>query len=262
MRAKAFFKTRFAIRPRDEAEGDHWLGGKGEYKNAVCACGEQLYLLADFNLNDPVLRKASRGKFGDVPRLPLFHCCKCWCELSYRVDSKRKVSVLQTRHAIANLTPQYENYPSEFPRRAIYLDGEVPKEVKKALDRWNPERDPFGDRLNMGDRLVVERFIGHPISLMRFLYHHQLGGEALGVNWDETAFQCANPQCPGGVVDKLLRRGRPMRFLAGIFNDPRSGFPLIEPLNASTATKWNDFVTVFYQICDKCLSITTFSASD
>jgi len=45
-------------------------------------------------------------------------------------------------------------------------------------------------------------------------------------------------------------------------NDPLSGLPLIVPLNKETATNWNHVLSFYFQICDKCLTVTTFSASD
>src|SRR5262249_26200174 len=122
--------------------------------------------------------------------------------------------------------------------------------------------DTLGDNLSKKEHRLLEDYFGHPIFIPRFMYHHQLGGEALFAAWDENAFPCPNKKCPGGLVDKLLKRGRPMRFLAGILTDPPGGLPLIEPLDDKTRQDWNYFASVFFQICDKCLTITTSSASD
>src|ERR1700690_1357589 len=99
MRAKAFFKTRFAVRPGRNSGADHWIGGVGDYKGAECpVCRATLLLLLDINCEDPVLRKASRGKFAGLKRLPLFVCPRCFCELSYLVDDHLRVKVVQTRY--------------------------------------------------------------------------------------------------------------------------------------------------------------------
>lgn len=262
MRAKPFFKTRFAIRPGRDAGGDHWLGGTGNFRDAECpGCRKPLLLLLDINCQDPLLHKASRGKFGSLHRLPLFVCGHCFCELSYAVDESGKITVLQTRHASPGSEP-YADYPNQFPRRAVALDATVPAALPRVIRKWNADADPCGDDLPKRDRRLLEEFFGHPIFIPRFLYHHQFGGDSLFAAWDDEAFRCPNKRCTGGILDRVLRRGRPMCFLAGILNDPPGGLPLIEPLTAETKSDWNYFVSFYFQICDRCLTVTTFSASD
>jgi hypothetical protein len=264
MKAKPFFKTRFVLRPSPEADGDHWLGGSGDYRGAECpVCNVPLLLLCDFNCDDPMLRKAHRGKLNALRRLPLFHCFQCFSELSYIVDERQKVRIVQTRYGQSGNGPPYDGFPDFLPRKPIRLDTLVPPGLVQAIQKWTADDDDVaGDNLSKSQRRVLEDYFGHPMFIPRFMYHHQLGGESLLPNWDDDAFTCPNKKCPGGLFDKVLKRGRPMKFLAGIINDPPGGFPLMEPLNKDTEKNWNFFGSTYYQICDKCLTITTFAASD
>jgi hypothetical protein len=263
MRAKPLFKTRFVVRTSvSKSDGDHWIGGMGEYQGAECPlCHVPLLLLLDVNCQDPVLQKASRGKLRPLKRLPLYHCLRCASELSYSVD-EREIRILHRRYGNAENGPPYDGFPEAFPRRPATLDSSVPAGLPKVIGKWNPDIDLRGDRLSKSERRLLEDYFGHPIFIPRFMYHHQLGGESLFDNWDESAFPCPNKNCPGGFWDAVVKRSRPMRFLAGLLNDPPGGLPMIEPLDEKTQSNWNYFMSVYFQICDKCLTITTFSASD
>ena len=261
MTAQPFFSTRFAVRLGRDSGGDHWLGGTGHYRGAVCpVCRVPLLLVFDINCADPILRKASGGKFSVLKRLPLYVCARCFCELSY-VVTDGEVRIVQTKYGNPG-SEQYLEYPDHFPRRPIALDAEVPAALPRVIQKWNPDIDLRGEKLSPAERRLLEDFFVHPIFIPKFMYHHQLGGESLCESWDENAFLCPNKKCSGGWWDKLLRRSRPMSFLAGVLNDPPGGLPLVEPLNKETATKWNYFVSFYFQICDRCLTVTTFSASD
>jgi hypothetical protein len=171
------------------------------------------------------------------------------------------VEIVQTRHGVP-AGRQYPDYPEHFPRRPIALDSSVPSSLPTLIRKWDVKADFLGDKLSKNERQLLEEFFGHPIFLPRFMYHHQLGGEALYEPWDESAFLCPNKKCPGGVWDRLMRQGRSMKFLSGVLNDPPGGLPLIEPLNEQTAKNWNYFVSFYFQICAKCLTVTTYSTSD
>jgi hypothetical protein len=263
MRAKAFFKTAFVVRPAVESAGDHWLGGTGAFQGGDCpVCKRPMLLLWDINCKDPVLRKASKGKFGALTRLPLYHCWRCSSELSYRVDEDHHVHIIQARYAQDAGPPLYDNYPDHFPRRPIALDASMPASLPKVVAKWDPDVDLLGERLSKNERRLLEQYFGHPIFIPRYMYHHQLGGEALYAAWEERAFQCPNKKCPGGLWDRVRKRGRYMKFLAGILNDPPGGLPMYEPLNEETRLSWNYLVSVYFQICDKCLTITTYGSGD
>lgn len=262
MGAKPFFKTRFAIRPGHDSGGDHWLGGKGDYRDADCPiCQVPLLLLVDINCKDPVFRKASRGKFDTLKRLPLLVCVRCFCALSYAVDEQQKVEVVRAEEGNPGSEP-YPNYPNCLPRKPIALDSSVPSLLPKVIRKWNVKSDMLGENLSKRDRQLLEDFFGHPIFIPRYMHHHQLGGESLYEEWDRDAFPCPNNECPGGLWDNMLKRSRPMKFLAGILNDPPGGLPLIEPLNENTQADWNYCVSFCFQICDKCLTITSTNISD
>ncbi len=262
MRAKPFFRTRFAIRRRLENQGDHWIGGTGNYKGADCPiCRVPLHLVFDFNCEDPILRKASRGKFREFKRFPLFLCARCGCELSYLVDGRGNVKTIQTKYGNPASTP-YADYPDHLPRRPVTLDSSVPISLPNVIKKWDFAVDVRGERLSKSERKLLEDFFGHEVFIPRFMYHHQLGGESLYESWDDNAFFCPNKDCPGGLLDKFLKRGRPMKFLAGVINDPPGGLPLIEPFTNERAKRWNYFVSFYFQICDKSLTVTTFSTSD
>jgi hypothetical protein len=141
------------------------------------------------------------------------------------------------------------------------LDTTVPRELPDAIQAWDPE-DFRMERLAQKHLRVLEDFFGHGMFLQKDMVHHQLGGVPLAEAWDDSAFPCRNPSCSPGWLDRLMKRPRPMRFLAGVLNDPPRGLPLVEPLNEETAKDWLYGVSHFWQICDKCLSITTFSTSD
>jgi hypothetical protein len=264
MRAKPFFKTRFAVRPRKEPDGDHWLGGTGEYQGAVCPiCKVALLLLWDVNWQDPVLRAATRGKLKILKRLPLYYCFGCFSQLSYTVDDRLRVNVVHKKDGQAGNGPPYDGFPEVLPRRPIILDAVVPDEARSTVRKWTADPDDLtADGLTKKERRVLEDFFGHPMFLPRFMYHHQIGGVPLLPDWDDAAFACPNKKCPGGLVGKTLGRAQPMRFLAGIINDPPGGLPLMEPLDDKTRKSWSFFGGVHYQICDKCLTITTAAYSD
>src|SRR5262249_6079648 len=162
---------------------------------------------------------ASRGKLAPLKRLPLLVCPRCFCELSYRVDDHLRVKIIQTRYGNPG-TEQYPEYPDHFPRKPFALEDSVPAALPKVIKKWNPDVDLRGDKLSKAERKLLEDFFGHPIFIPRFMYHHQLGGGSLYESWDENAFICPNKKCPGGILDKVLRRGRPMKYLAGVLNDP------------------------------------------
>jgi hypothetical protein len=256
MRAKPFFKTRFRIKA---GEGqDHWIGGTWPGKVADCpVCGQALLLIMDFNCESSSLRKAARGKLKAIRRLPLFACLKCLAELSYRVDEKLNVKVVFARHGSEGPSWWYEPYPQSFERKPVVLDSEIPEEVFEAIEAWKPS-DIGHRRLAKKHVRVLEEFFQHPMFMLRDLYFHQIGGMALIEIWDEEAFACRAPRCPG----RELKVGRPMRFLAGVLNDPPGGLPLYEELDEKTAKSWNYGISHYWQICDKCLSITTFSTCD
>ena len=262
MRAKGFFKTCFAVRPgRDSGQG-HWIGGTGDYQGALCpVCHQSLILLLDINCEDPVLRKAARRKFGTLKRIPLFACPRCVCELSYRLENDKRIKIVQSRYGSPGSQP-YEDYPDHFPRKPFSLDDTIPAKLPAVIKKWDPDVDLRGEKLTKSERKLLEDFCGHPVFIPRYMYHHQLGGDSLWEPWDENQFFCPNKKCPGGIWDKMLKRGRPMKFLAGVINDPPGGLPLVEPLSKKTATDWNYFVSYYFQICDKCLTVTTFSTSD
>ncbi|MFM7517313.1 MAG: hypothetical protein ACKO3V_10245 [Pirellula sp.] len=261
MRSKAFFKKRFAVRPRRDSGADHWIGGENVYEGAECpVCHVGLVVILDVNCEDPVLQKASGGKLAKLKRLLLLFCPRCLGELSYRVDEQSRVHVIQARNSHPG-NELYPNYPVYFPRKPFSLDDSaVTAAVSEAAEEFFDVG--FARLLSESARRVLEDFAGHPNFIPRFLYHHQLGGESLHDAWDENAAVCPNEQCPRRVFEKVLRRGRPMRFLAGVINDPPGGLPLIEPLNAKTELSWNFFASFYYQICDRCLTITTFNTSD
>ena len=215
--------------------------------------------MLDINCEDPILRKACRGKLNALQRLPLYLCARCLCELSYLVDREGNVKIIQTRYPNPG-SEQYSDYPDSFPRIPVALDSSIPASLPKIIEKWNVDVDLKGEKLSKDERELLEEFFGHPIFVPRYMYHHQLGGESLWEAWDENAFYCPNKQCPSGMADEPMQRGRPMKFLAGILNDPPGGLPLIEPLTNSTSKNWNYFVSFYFQICDKCLTVTAFSA--
>ncbi|MFO0865994.1 MAG: hypothetical protein U0744_15315 [Gemmataceae bacterium] len=260
MRAKPFFKTRFRIKPGKGQ--NHWIGGTWEGKGAICpVCREPLLLVMSFDCASPELKKASQGKLESLSRLPLLTCMRCMSELSYQVDESGVVTILFTRYANGHDNRSYQPYPEEFDRKAVVLDDEIPSEVSRALKRWL-RVDPIEEEMSAEDRETLESFFGHGLFIHRCLTHHQLGGRPLAEAWEDNGLQCRNPKCSGGFFDRLMKRPRPMRFLAGVLNDPPGGLPLVEPLNEETTKDWLYGVSHYWQICDKCLSITTFSTSD
>lgn len=261
MRSKAFFKKRFAIRPGHDSGADHWIGGENTYEGADCPiCNVRLVLILDINCEDTALQKASRGKLTQLIRLPLFFCPRCLGELSYRLDEQSRVNVIQVRHSNPG-NELYPDYPDYFPRTPFSLDGSaLTPAVSKAAEEFFDVG--FAHLLSEDAQRVLKEFAGHPNFIPRFLYHHQLGGESLHDAWEESAAACPNEKCLGMASDKEVKRGRPMKFLAGVINDPPGGLPLTEPLNSETATNWNFASSFFYQICDRCLTITSFSTSD
>src|SRR6516164_472318 len=163
MRAKAFFKTRFAVRPGRESQGDHWLGGAGHYQGANCPnCRRPLLLVLDINCEDPILRKACRGKLNALQRLPLYLCARCLCELSYSVDREGKVTIVQTRYANPG-SEQYSEYPDSFHRIPVALDSSIPASLPKIIEKWNVDVDLKGEKLSKDERELLEEFFGHPI---------------------------------------------------------------------------------------------------
>jgi hypothetical protein len=256
MRAKPYLKTRFAIRPGDGHQGDHSFGGTDNYDLPQCRkCKSKVILLCDIDCHDPALKKALRGKLKGIDRLPLIHCMGCMCEMSYAIRG-RKIRIVKTRYGNSTPSPLYHGYPKAFERKKVWLDPTVPDGLREVINKWDPDVDLRGNKLKKSERKLLEDFCGHPVFVPRFIYHHQIGGMALCDGWDKP-YRCPNSKCLNEKHD-----GRPMRFLAGILNDPPAGLPLIEPLDEKTKTQWNYFVSFFYQICDKCLTITTNSASD
>ena len=260
--AKPFFRTRFRLRSGVEAEGAHWIGGTGTYRKADCPeCKIPLVLLLDLNCEDPALMRASHRKFGELKRLPLYFCFHCYARLSYAMQG-RNVRVVETQDGGPGNVPLYEGFPEYFPKTPVGLDDFVPRGLWRVVDKWSSSNDLLGTSLSGKERGLLESFFGHKIIVPRYTYHHQLGGESLREEWDTPAFECPNGECRGGLIDGLLGRNRRMKFLAGVINDPPGGLPLFEPLTEETRTRWNYFVTVYWQICDRCLTVTASASID
>jgi hypothetical protein len=262
MAIRPFFKARFRVRPEREAVGKHWSGGPAYHKGAECpVCEKPLMLLWDLSADD-IESRTGDARFAATKRLPLYFCWGCVGDLYYRVISEKEIHVVENRDGRKGGGAEYEDYPEFFPRRAIELVEGVPQEVKAVISKWRPEKDSFGRRLSAADKAVLGGFFGHPVAWSLELFFHQLGGEPLAKLWNEPLF-CPNAGCSSGLVNRLLRKkGRPMKFLAGVLNDPPAGLPMIEPLTEETTKHWNHFVSVQFHVCDKCLIICGCNRSD
>jgi len=256
MAAKSYFRTRFRVQVAERAIGDHWQGGPTTQKGAACpTCKKPLMLFWDINAQDPRLLKWNKNRFGGMKRLPLYYCWGCVGDLSYLPVSENEIRVLGTT-GNADGGAEYDSYPESFPRQPIALLTEVSSEVKKAIKAWGTDGfAPTGFEKTIHYSKLVD-FFGHGIYLMRCMFHHQFGGQALTETWDDETFLCPNEKCTGGIVSKAMGRRHSMRFLAGILNDPPHGLPMIEPLNDETAADWNYSISVQFHMCNACHAIT------
>jgi hypothetical protein len=261
MVARPFLKTRFRAVAGRQDEGDHWLGGVPPHRGATCpVCHIPLLLLWDINCRDPRFR---RGKFGPLERLPLYFCWGCVSDLAYQVRPRGGLKVYRTEVMRHGPSFQYQPYPSHFERRPLALIPGVPDAVRIALSEWNPEKDPLGKRLTPRRAAIIAEYLGHPITVALCLFHSQFGGVPLARWWGEEVTPCPNPECRDGLPGRLWGDGRGrMRFLAGVLNDPLGGLPMVEPPHAVTPRWWNFFVSVEFQICDRCWTVHARNRSD
>ena len=124
---------------------------------------------------------------------------------------------------------------------------ELPKTVRDLLIA-----DPV-PRLTDARKRLLERYIGHSVSTRGFAlmrtWIHQFGGSPHLPQGDRHIV-CKNPEC--------RHRGRRMKVLAAIKNDPSGGLPVAQPLDRSKGSgsdAYNYFITVYFHICGSCMSI-------
>jgi hypothetical protein len=147
----------------------------------------------------------------------------------------------------------YEPYPSRLERKPLSLAAGVPDSIRKIVKDWVDSGSFRPGDLTMEARKALERFFGHRVKSTFCLVHHQVGGPPLGP-WSGTIVLCPNAACRS--------HRRPMRFLAGILNDPWRGLPFAEPADEETLTNPNLFVTLQYHICSDCWSIMACNSCD
>jgi len=259
MEPRALLKTRYRVKLADKPDADHWSGGPPTHRGATCpACKIPLLLLWDIDCKDT---RFPPRTFGPLTRLPLYFCWGCVGDLAYQIVDPHHIRIhLGERRDGPNFP--YDPYPEAFERRGLVLLEGVPDEIlrigRNLAARW--EEDGDGDdeapipTPTPDEQIILNEFFGHPVTLPRCFFHHQLGGPG-GHHGAEEVFDCPNPACAGGFVDRLRGRKRRMRFLAGVLNDPWGGLPLVEPADDETRRYWNYFVSVQYHICDCCWTV-------
>lgn len=272
----ALFTTSFLVRSDPKASGNHWQGGEARHDGARCgACERPLTLLWDLDLQDPALREAANGAFGDWTRLPLYFCWRCGCDLAYRRTAAGGLELLEDMwfdpffveaRASGLLDtdddpeeePGYEpenepdddaddefpytDYPDSFPRIRLALTP-IPAELHPALERLHAELEgqDVDDPISADDCKRLAAVLGRTeLQHASDSWRGQLGGTPyLGQGHEHRV--CGAEGC-----------GTPMRELASIPNDPSGGLPLIEPAGTEPGNHW---VQVVYQICPACRSI-------
>jgi hypothetical protein len=54
-----------------------------------------------------------------------------------------------------------------------------------------------------------------------------------------------------------------MKELAVLFNDPKSGLPMVQSIESvEKASHWNEWIEVIFWICEECLTITASNRCD
>jgi|WetSurMetagenome_2_1015567.scaffolds.fasta_scaffold138512_1 hypothetical protein len=258
-----YIQQGYALVATPKGETGHWFGGEPYHSGARCPkCKSALLLLADIDCRK--VRKMEKAKlFHSLDRLPLYYCWHCeGAELSYAIIDSNRIKILKHEGNKAPSDFPYENYPASFPRRPVSLIP-IDYSFAKLLALY---QEVDSDWLSREDQELIKKgmknlrhseFSSHDIN------RHQLGGLPRLIQ-EHVRIGCPNPKC-----DRHKRffkdgfAGYCMKELAVIFNDPRSGLPMIEPLEAPEDTLgWNEFVQVIFWICEECLAITASNRCD
>ena len=84
----------------------------------------------------------------------------------------------------------------------------------------------------------------------------------IGCRCTTAGVACPNPKCEWHKFAKL-GLGSAMKELAVIHNDPWSGLPMVEPVDAlEDPSHANEWVQVVYWVCDDCLTIAASNRCD
>ena len=256
MEPKPYIKTRFRVVPSKRSDADHWSGGEPQHKNAICpVCKIPLLLLWDINCKDP---RFGRRKFWILERLPLYYCWCCVNDISYQLTDGDRIRIHPPKRRNETSFP-YEPYPESFERRALTFDDGFPDKIRRLCVRLLSD---FEFEPSMQEKKTLREFFGHSVIHGLELTHHQFGGRPMDSYWADEVFCCPNSACSGRITDRIRGRKRPMKFLAGILNDPWGGLPMVEPANDETKDNWNNYVHVQFHICDLCLTTTGANRCD
>lgn len=244
----------FRVRLAKRSTHDHWQGGKAYHQGAVCPlCDRPLLLLWDFNCSDPRFIVKGSRVFGNLERLPLYYCWTCCAEMDYRVTAKNHIQVLSNKGKYEGDEFPYKHFPLQFKRQPIELDklGDLTKQqIKQLCLSWVDV--PSGEAKNF-----LEKWLGRKVKSGFDIWWHQLGGIPWLVQGQEDIV-CPNEECSWG------RRGRRMKVLACILNDPPSGLPMIETMRDVKKNKghFNNYSQIVFHICKGCQTIHSGNRCD
>jgi hypothetical protein len=153
----------------------------------------------------------------------------------------------------------YKRYPKHFERRPLALDDSRPEEILRLVRMVYAEMDnDDAPRPSAKEQKVLRRFFGHRVVSTFCTIHHQFGGVPLSLHWAMEVFRCPNPSCRSSTKAK----GKALKFLAGVLNDPWGGLPMVEPANKKTKKDWNYYVHVQFHICSNCWTIYACNRCD
>lgn len=247
------------VNVKSSGQQDHWQGGPVVHKGTDCPrCNELLILFWDLDATDHrFVTRQGRRIFKNCERIFLYWCPRCGSAIDYSVESATNILVLEVDgldpSQVTKEQPRpnfpYRDYPKEYERTRISMVGihELPKTVRDLL-----VSDPV-PRLTDARKKLLERYVGHSVSARGFelmrTWIHQFGGSPHLPQGDQHIV-CKNPEC--------RHRGRRMKVLAAIKNDPSGGLPIAQPLDRSKRSdsdSYNHFITVYFHICGSCMSI-------
>ena len=248
------FLPGFRVRLTERPDYDHWQGGKAYHKGAICTvCDRPLLLLWDLDCRDPRFFLNGSPVFGSLARLPFYYCWTCCAEMDYCVAAANRIVVLKNEGTFQGEDFPYQRFPLQFKRQPIGLDklADVPDELKKSLSiSWT-------DRVPARAKKPLEKWLGRRVNSGFDIWWHQLGGVPWLVQGPERIL-CPNEEC------SWSRRGRRMKVLGVILNDPPSGLPMVETLRKVERNNgsFDNYVQVVFHICKGCLTIHAANRCD